>query len=164
MSPLVALMAAALLQTPPAEIPQGPALIEAVTASDAAFFALFFEGCDPDRLATMVTDDFEFFDDRGGLMTTTGAAFVEQYRTRCEARRAPDGWRTRRELVPGTLHIYRMNAYGAVETGEHLFYEAHGDGPLALAGRARFSQIWKLEDGRWKLARVFSYDHAAASE
>ncbi|HWW12469.1 MAG TPA: DUF4440 domain-containing protein, partial [Brevundimonas sp.] len=60
--------------------------------------------------------------------------------------------------------IYRMNAYGAVETGEHLFYEAKGDNAEVLAGRARFSQIWKLEDGRWKLARVFSYDHAAASD
>ena len=162
MSLIVALAAAALLQTPPpVEIPQGAALTEAVTARDAAFFALFFEGCDPERLAEMVTDDFEFFDDRGGLMTTTGTEFVDQYRTRCEARRAPDGWRTRRELVPGTLQIYRMNAYGAVETGEHRFYEAQGDGPLALAGRAKFSQIWKLENGHWKLARVFSYDHAA---
>ena len=164
MSLFVALVTAALLQTPPVDIPHGPALTDAVAASDTAFFELFFEGCDPERLATMVTDDFEFFDDRGGLMTTTGAAFVDQYRIRCEARRAPDGWRTRRELVPGTLHIYRMNAYGAVETGEHLFYEAQGSGPLALAGRAKFSQIWKLEDGQWKLARVFSYDHAAGSE
>lgn len=164
MSPFVAFALAAALQTPPVDIPQGPALTEAVTASDAVFFQLFFEGCDPEKLATMVTDDFEFFDDRGGLMVTDGAAFVAQYRTRCEARRAPGGWRTRREPVPGTVHIYRMNAYGAVETGEHLFYESHGDGPEALAGQAKFSQVWKLEDGRWKLARVFSYDHAAAAE
>lgn len=162
MSPFVALVVAALLQTPPAEIPQGAALAQVVTASDATFFALFFEGCDPEKLATMVTDDFEFFDDRGGLAATDGASFVAQYRTRCEARRVPDAWRSRREPVPETLHIYRMNGYGAVETGEHLFYERRGDGPEALAGRAKFSQIWKLEDGRWKLARVFSYDHAAA--
>lgn len=162
MSPFVAFALAAVLQTPPVEVPQGPALTEAVTAADAVFFQLFFEGCDPDRLAAMVTDDFEFYDDRGGLAATDGASFVAQYRTRCEARLAPDAWRSRRELVADALHIYRMNAYGAVETGEHLFYERHGDDPEALAGRARFSQIWKLEDGRWKLARVFSYDHAAA--
>jgi len=162
MSLFVALALAAALQTPPVEVPQGQALTEAVTASDAALFSLFFEGCDPEKLAGMVTDDFEFFDDRGGLVATDGASFVAQYRTRCEARQDPAGWRSRRELVPDSLHIYRMNAYGAVETGEHLFYERHGDGPEALAGRAKFSQIWKLEDGRWKLARVFSYDHAAA--
>ena len=162
MSPVVAVALAALLQAPPVDIPRGPALVEAVTASDATFFALFFEGCDPAKLATMVTDDFEFFDDRAGLAATDGASFVAQYRTRCEARQAPDAWRSRRELVRDTLQIYPINTYGAVETGEHLFYERHGDGPEVLAGRARFSQLWKLEAGHWKLARVFSYDHAAA--
>lgn len=164
MSLTLALALAALLQTPPVQVPQGATLTEAVSAADSAFFELFFEGCDPAKLATMVTDDFEFFDDRGGRVATDGAGFVAQYATRCEARRAPGGWRTRRELVRETLGIYPINNYGAVETGEHLFYESHADGPEALAGRARFSQMWKLEDGRWKLARVFSYDHGPAAE
>ena len=150
-----------LLQSPPVQVPPGTALVEAVSAADSAFFELFFEGCDPAKLATMVTADFEFFDDRGGRVATDGAGFVAQYRTRCEARRAPGGWRTRRVAVRDTLGIYPINNYGAVETGEHLFYESHAGGPEAFAGRARFSQMWKLEDGRWKLARVFSYDHTA---
>ena len=162
MTPIAILAVLAALQTPPVALPVGAALTEAVSASDAAFFELFFEGCDPDRLATMVTDDFEFFDDRGGRVVTDGASFVAMYRTQCEARLAPDSWRSRREVAAGSLGIYPINNYGAVETGEHFFYERRGDGPEARVGRARFSQMWKLEGGRWKLARVFSYDHAPA--
>lgn len=163
MSLPLAFALAALLQTPPVQIPQGAALTEAVSASDAVFFELFFEGCDPAKLATMLTDDFEFFDDRGGLVATDSAGFVAQYATRCEARLAPDGWRSRREVVRDTLGIYPINNYGAVETGEHFFYERRGDGPETRVGRALFSQMWKLEDGQWKLARVFSYDHGPAA-
>lgn len=162
MSPIAILAVLAALQTPPVALPEGAALTEAVSASDAAFFQLFFEGCDPERLASMVTDDFEFFDDRGGRVVADGASFVALYRTQCEARLAPDAWRSRREVAPETLGIYPIHGYGAVETGEHFFYERRGDGPEARVGRARFSQMWKLEDGRWKLARVFSYDHTAA--
>jgi hypothetical protein len=162
MSLSVALALVALLQSPTGEIPRGAALTEAISANDAAFFELFFGGCDPAQLATMVTDDFEFFDDRGGRVATDAASFVAQYRTQCEARQAPDSWRSRRELAPGTLGVYPINGYGAVETGEHYFYERRGEGPETRVGRARFSQMWKLEGSRWKLARVFSYDHAAA--
>ena len=52
----------------------------------------------------------------------------------------------------------------AVEEGSHLFYERQGDGPETLVGRARFSVLWRLEpDGRWRLARAFSIDHAPMS-
>lgn len=162
MSMPVALALLALFQSAPIQVPQGEDLTEAISSSDAAFFALFFEGCDPAALATMVTDDFEFFDDRGGRVVTDGASFVAMYRTQCETRLAPDSWRSRREVVLETLGIYPINSYGAVETGEHFFYERQGNGPETRVGRALFSQMWKLEDGHWKLARVFSYDHGPA--
>ena len=71
--------------------------------------------------------------------------------------------RVRRIALAGQQLSGEPGAQSAVETGEHLFYEAQGDGPLALAGRARFSQMWKLEDGRWKLARVLSWDSPKAN-
>ena len=43
-------------------------------------------------------------------------------------------------------------------------YERRGDGPERLVGRARFTQLWRLSVDGWRLARVFSYAHAAASE
>ncbi|GAA0638420.1 nuclear transport factor 2 family protein [Brevundimonas lenta] len=162
--PIIALLAALALQTPGVVIPAEPALTEAIAARDAAIFSVMFDQCDPPALADLVTDDLEFYHDRGGAMFTR-RTFVEDYDRNCNARKAPDSWRSRRELVPGTLKVYAIPDYGAVAEGTHQFYERQGDGPEALAGRARFSVLWKLEpDGQWRMARAFSIDHAAASE
>ncbi|WP_336977151.1 nuclear transport factor 2 family protein [Brevundimonas nasdae] len=150
---VAALSLAALAQPTPLET--------AVLAADAKLFAFFFEGCDPAGLRAMLTDDFEFFDDRGGRVATDADSFVAQYAARCQDRSAPDAWRTRREALPDGLAVYPINNYGAVETGEHVFYERQGDGRERRVGRARFTQMWKQEGTEWKLARVFSYDHSA---
>ena len=154
---LVALQAAA-------PVPDQPALTEALRSRDAALFHVMFDACDPDALAGMVTEDLEFYHDRGGAMLGR-AVFVGDYRRGCEARRAPDAWRSRRVLVPETFKVQAIPGYGAVAEGEHLFYERQGEGPQHLVGRARFTVLWKLEaDGQWRMARTFSLDHAAASE
>src|SRR5687768_184603 len=115
-----------------------PDLTAQIAAADSQFFGLFFEQCDPARLATMVTGDFEMFHDKGGLVFTTGAALVADYATKCEARKAPDAWRSRRALVPGTMRVDPVPGYGAIEEGDHVFYERKGDGPEKLVGRAHF--------------------------
>lgn len=150
---VAALSLAALSQPTPLET--------AVMAADAKLFAVFFGGCDPAGLRAMLTDDFEFFDDRGGRVATDADGFVAQYAARCQDRSAPDAWRTRRQALRDGLAVYPINNYGAVETGEHVFYERQGDGPERRVGRARFTQMWKQEGAEWKLARVFSYDHSA---
>ena len=143
-------------------IPQGDALAAALTARDAEFFALVFDGCDPGRLAAMLTPDFEMYHDRDGVVARSSEAFVRQYGADCVGRQAPDAWRSRRELVAATLNVHPVPGFGAIEDGEHLFYERHGDGPERLAGRARFTQLWQLTPDGWRLARVFSYGHRAA--
>ncbi len=152
---------ALLLATPTIPIPEGAALRQAVLAADARFFRLFFEECDPAEAATALTADFEMYHDKAGVVATAAAPFVDDYLKACTARAAPDAWRSRRELLPETLRIDPVPGFGAIEEGEHVFYERRGDGPEKKVGQARFVQLWKLEDGRWKLARVFSYAHRA---
>ena len=160
------LIALALAAATPAAnevaIPQGEALAAALTARDAEFFSLVFDGCDPERLAAMLTPDFEMYHDRDGVVARSSEVFVRQYGEDCVARQAPDAWRSRRELVTATLNVHPVPGFGAIEDGEHLFYERHGDGPEHLAGRARFTQLWQLTPEGWRLARVFSYGHRAA--
>lgn len=165
MSVIVALLLAAAAPaptSPPVVVPAGAALESTIAARDQEFFALFFSGCDPERLAAMLTPDFEFYHDRDGVVTRSAAPFVAQYRERCEARKAPDAWHSRREVVASSLRVFPIKGYGAIEQGEHLFHECRGDGPERLAGRAVFSQLWALDGGIWKLARVFSFDHSTA--
>lgn len=145
------------------KIPEGGELTRVLTAVDADLFALFFQGCDPARLATLVTDDLEFYHDKGGVVATSGGAFVADYAKSCEARKAPDAWRSRRELVAESLRVDPVPGYGAIEYGEHRFYERKGNGPEKLAGFAVFTMLWKLDGGTWKLARVMSFGHRAAA-
>ena len=159
---LISLAAAAALQADSVPLPEGTALTEAIAARDSEFFALAFDGCDPDRMRTMLSPDFEMYHDRDGVVATSAEAFVEDYRRWCTERQAPDAWRSRRELVRSTLNVHPVPGYGAIEDGEHLFYERQGNGPEHLAGRARFTQLWQLSPDGWRLARVLSYGHHAA--
>ncbi|RDV07753.1 nuclear transport factor 2 family protein [Sphingorhabdus pulchriflava] len=140
-------------------MPDGAELAASVQSADSELFALFFTGCDPEKLRTMVTDTLEFYHDKGGLVATSGAQFVAEYATNCEAKKAPDAWRSRRELVTASLHVDPVPGFGAMEAGEHLFYERKGDGPEKLVGRAGFAMVWQWAEGRWKLHRVLSYGH-----
>ncbi len=161
MSLLLALAAAA--QAAAVTIPDQPALTEAIAARDAEFFELFFEGCDPQRARTMMADDVEMYHDKGGFVWRGAEGAIADYAKSCEERRKPGAWRSRRELVRETLRVEPVPGHGAIEEGEHLFYERKGDGPEKLAGRARFVQLWALgADGQWRLARIFSYGHRAA--
>lgn len=157
MFPLLAALAATSIL-----VPTEPALTKAIAARDAVLFDVMFAQCDPAGLAAAVTDDMEFYHDKGGAMGRD--AFIADYAKSCAAKRAPDAWRSRRELVAETLKVYAIPGFGAVEEGTHLFYERKGDGPERLAGKARFSILWKLgADGQWRMARTFSIDHAPAS-
>jgi hypothetical protein len=86
---------------------------------------------------------------------------VAAYTKTCAERAKPGAWRSRRELVASGLIVDPVPGYGAMEAGEHMFYERKGDGPERLAGRAQFAMVWKWEDGGWKLSRALSYYHRA---
>jgi hypothetical protein len=163
MFPTAFLAALALIQTPSVVLPDGPALTAAIAERDAELFSVMFDRCEPEALSGIITADFEFYHDKAGRMVGR-EAFVGDYTASCEAKKAADAWRSRRELVADTLKVYAIPGYGAVEEGTHLFYERQGDGPERLVGRARFSIVWSLEDGRWRAGRALSIDHAAASE
>ena len=160
LAPLPFLLAAAT----PVAVPPQPALVEAIKSRDSELFELFFEGCDPARFRTMVTDDVEMYHDKDGFVFRGADEFVAAYAKNCEARKAPDAWRSRRELVPASLTVDPVPGFGAMEAGEHLFYERKGDGPEKLVGRARFAMVWKLEGGSWKLSRILSYGHGPAGQ
>ena len=153
----------ALLQTAPVALPDGPALTAAIAERDAELFSVMFDRCEPEALSDIITTDFEFYHDKAGRMAGR-EAFVGDYAAGCEAKKAPDAWRSRRELVAGSLKVYAIPGYGAVEEGTHLFYERRGDGPERLVGRARFSIVWTLEDDHWRAGRALSIDHAAVAE
>lgn len=144
-------------------LPAAETLRAEIHARDLAFFDVQFEQCAPARMREMLTADVEFYHDKDGL--TRGAdAFVAGYVRMCEQRRKPDGWRARRTLIESSLHVDPVPGFGAIETGEHTFHERRGEGPQKLVGRAKFAIVWQRAPDGWRLSRILSYAHAAASE
>lgn len=140
-------------------LPNGPALEAEIVARDGELFRLFFEGCDPARLRAMLADDLEFYHDRGGVVFRSGDAMAAEYAKQCEARKAPDAWRSRRERVAEGHSVHPVPGHGAIQDGTHIFYERQGQGPERRVGRARFTQVWTLGRDGWRLSRVLSYAH-----
>ena len=143
-------------------IPPQPQLTQQIAKADSDLFALYFLGCDGARMRAMVTPDVEFYHDKGGVIAHDADGLVADYLKDCEAKKTPGAWRSRRELVRSSLSVDPIPGHGAIETGEHLFYERKGDGPEKLAGRARFAIVWKLDPDGWKMSRALSYAHAPA--
>src|SRR5688572_24157645 len=117
MTPLILLPAAAAAQpTPaPAAIPEQPALTQQIAARDAELFELLFSGpCDSARFRALLADDIEFYHDKDGAIRSA-ATFVAGYERNCAERQDPGAWRSRRELVPGSLRVDPIPGLGAVE-------------------------------------------------
>lgn len=66
-----------------------------------------------------------------------------------------------RKPAAGTFKVYPLDGYGAILTGNHDFYILE-NGKEKKTGTAKFTHLWLLKDGYWKMARVLSYDHKAA--
>lgn len=138
---------------------QSQEIYDEIAMMDQKLFAAVFDTCDTAALASMVEDDFEFYHDKDGLSSTSGAQFVKAIEGTCERQRTGEDYRARRELVAGSMKVYPLNNYGAIQVGEHRFYQLLPGEPEKLVEISLFTSVWKKEAAGWKLARVLSYDH-----
>lgn len=127
-------------------------LFRAIKAQDAALFDAF-NTCDLKTLGSMVTDDLEFYHDVTGLAIGR-TVFVESIKNNICGK-------VRRQLVESSLEVHPLKGYGAVEIGVHRFSHP-GMGDHDVLGEARFVQLWRLQDGVWRLSRVISFEHGTA--
>jgi hypothetical protein len=99
---------------------------------------------------SMFAADLEFYHDNGGLLgwEQVKAGFTSVFANNKDIRR---------ELVPGTLEVYPIKDYGAIQIGSHRF--CHTEDGKADCGTFRFVQLWRLKDGAWKVARDVSFGH-----
>jgi hypothetical protein len=128
---------------------------------DSLFWQAYNAG-DAKSMMVFIAPDVEFYHDNGGI--TLGLANLEASLENGLFHNL-DSFRVRREVVPGSVEVYPMSAkgkiYGAIISGRHLFYDKMAGKPEYLAGQARFTHLWLLKDGEWKMTRILSYDHKA---
>ena len=138
-------------EAPPVSLPPGTAtsgpLFDELARLDSLMFDASFVQCDTEARNALFTDDVEFYHDRGG--------FSEGVDVRKPIVDCPRDQGLTRELVPGSLEVYPLHGYGAVQKGLHRFREAGNPGVTV----AQFVHVWKNEAGTWRIARVLSFDH-----
>lgn len=154
---LIVLSSLQSIKAQPAHTPATPKeLYDKLAQLDSALFAIVYT-CHPDQAANFFTEDLEFYHDKGGV-TISRKTFLENLqRNFC----GPAAAKLRRELVPGSLHVYPMDNYGALQVGEHRFYVTQ-NGQEKLTGIAKFTHLWQFKDNEWRISRVLSYDHQPA--
>jgi hypothetical protein len=142
--------------------PASRELVDALAHQDRVLFDAVF-GCKLDVLAGMLTYDFEFFHDKWGQTADSRQQFVDAIAQGCERQKTGSDFKARRELIAGSMTVYVLNRYGAMQMGMHRFYALQAGRPDRLTETGRFIDLWKqADDGTWKLARVISYDHRLA--
>ncbi len=131
-----------------AQEPSGSIQQEVAGLDTALFDAV--NRCDLSKVASFWADDAEFLHDRA--QPTYGRdAIVSSIRNSLCGKIV-------RELVPGTMKVWPLQDYGAVEMGVHRFLHP-GTQDHGSVGEASFIHVWKRTDAGWKLTRVISYDH-----
>jgi hypothetical protein len=134
----------------------GEQLYKTVVALDSTLFS-HFNTCNTMEMRKVFTEDLEFYHDKGGL-TTSLQKFIEDFETGlCKK---GNRWRSRRELIPGSVKVYPLNKFGAIMEGEHRFYETDvTTGIEYTRSSAKFTHVVQEVAGVWKIRRVLSYHH-----
>lgn len=132
-------------------VPKDKALYDTIAHMDSVMFNAF-NTHDMPVLEKVFAEDVEFYNDGGGVSDygTTMKNFKAMFE-----RNAASG--LRRELVNGTLEVYPMPGFGAIEVGEHRFI--HKENGKEEVGVMKFVQVWRRKDGAWKATRVISIGH-----
>lgn len=137
--------------------------IEKLILHKDSIFWNAYNACDTVVMRQFIADDIEFYHDKGGplygieqMMNVTRKNLCSNY----------SEFHLRREAVPGTVQVFPMTnsgpVYGAVISGQHYFYINEKGKKEFRDGLARFTHLWLLKDGTWKMARVLSFDHQPA--
>lgn len=138
-------------------------LFKDLQAQDRTFFELGFNACDLEYLEAAVHPDLRFYHDQGGFQDRD--AFFENTRKYICA--TPDR-KPIRKVDAESLEVFPLHRdgvlYGAIQRGLHHFYLREAGKPDVHTSSARFTHVYVLEEGRWLLREVLSYDHQSPGD
>jgi hypothetical protein len=134
-----------------ADTPTSGPLFDTVSALDSTVFDAFNHCSVPAQLqrhAGYFAPDVEFYHDTGGVTWTRDAMIANTAKNACG--------HFSRELVPGSLKVYPVRDFGAIEQGVHRFCRFDTG---ACEGMADFVVLWRHQGDAWQITRVLSYGH-----
>ena len=122
-------------------------LYKTIIGLDSTFFGAY-NTCDKnlEKYASFYADDIEFYHDKGGLINNKQALVDGTQKNICG--------KVTRELVKGSIEVYPIKDYGAIEIGLHKFHNSQEPQVTPKAGR--FTIIWQKLPNGWKIVKVIS--------
>lgn len=121
-------------------------LYDSIAALDSIFFNAY-NNCNLKILDSLISEDLEFYHDKGGLSTSKKDIMKALENNICG--------KVTRELLKGSIEVYEIKDYGAVEMGFHGFHnnQEKESGPTHFS---KFVHTWHRVNNQWKLTRVIS--------
>lgn len=141
-----------------AQVEKSSTLYKTIKEKDSLLFNLGFNNCDIAQFENLVSENFEFYHDQSGI-TNSKTEFISGIQNGlCKLTYKP-----KRLLAENETEVYSLEKngvlYGAIQTGIHNFYAVESNNPEYLTSIAKFTHVWILEKGGFKLTKGLSYDH-----
>jgi ketosteroid isomerase-like protein len=145
------LIASSIDQTPAAAQSESKftsgALFETIARMDRHLCAAF-NAQNVDRLMEMATRDLEFYQDADGLKDYQQC--YDEFKTMFAANTD-----LRREIVDGSIEVYPIKDYGALEVGQHrICHTENGKDDCVVF---KFIMLWQKTEDYWKISRIINY-------
>nr|WP_298792598.1 nuclear transport factor 2 family protein [uncultured Allomuricauda sp.] len=120
-------------------------LYNIIVALDKEYFDAY-NSCDMEKQKSLYSENLEFFHDKGGVSTSKQDVLAAIEENICG--------KVTRTLLEGSIEVYPIKDYGAIEIGYHKFY--NNQEPSAKSKASKFILVWKNEDGKWLITKVIS--------
>jgi len=112
---------------------------------DSIFFDAYNK-CNMALQTSIYADSLEFYHDKGGYSTSKKDVLEATKKNICD--------KVIRTVVPGSIEVYPIAGFGAIEMGLHRFFNKQE--PDAPQHDSKFIIIWKQAGNDWKITRVIS--------
>jgi hypothetical protein len=127
-------------------VPDSQSLYDTIVKWDSIYFTAY-NTCDQARQRSIFSDSLEFYHDKGGLSTSKSDIMEALQKNICG--------KVTRELVPGSIEVYPIKAFGAIEMGIHRFHN-NQEPPGTPSHPGKFVIVWQHTNNTWKITRVIS--------
>lgn len=116
-----------------------------ISKMDSIFFNAY-NTCDLKTQTNILHEDIEFYHDKGGLSKSKKDIIKALKENICN--------KVTRNLIKGSIEVYPIPNFGAVQIGYHKFFNKLE--PNAKSKPSKFITLWKKEKTGWKISRVVS--------
>ncbi|MBL4670465.1 MAG: class A beta-lactamase-related serine hydrolase [Flavobacteriales bacterium] len=141
-----------------AQVEKSSELYKSIKAKDSLLFNLGFNKCDMNQFENLVSESFKFYHDKAGIVKSKSEFISNIKSSVCNIE-----YKAIRKLDSTKTEIYPLHnntvLYGAIQNGVHSFYSLEENSKEYLTSIAKFTHVWILENGKWKLSKGLSYDH-----